>query len=114
MKRNKEKLRAYFAPETRFEVAPVPPAPFRAFLQTEFEKLRTNLLKGLLEQTSEPDLHLLYRHAANEAASLAAATGFPLLVLPVLLDEKAEAARQYARLQTRIVAESAAMTEALA
>lgn len=102
MKTNQRKLAARFAPETRFPVTPQPVAPFRAVLETEFEKLQTRLLKELLAQAHDADLTLHLRHAAHEAAALAAASGFPLLVLPVLIEEKAAAARRYVERQTRV------------
>ncbi len=80
--------------------------PFRASLETEFERLQNQLLKDLLNRTADPDLNLLYRHAMTEAAAIAAATGYPLLVLPLLLVEKVEAARSYAERQAHILKRS--------
>jgi len=79
-----------FGPETRFEVRPAPPAPFRAFQETAFEKLRDELLSERLEQTASPPLNSHIRRAANEAAALAWITPYPLLVFPALFEEKAE------------------------
>ena len=107
MKTERRKLGARFAPETRFEVTPRQiAAPFRALLETEYEKLLTGLLKEVLSQASDPELNLLFRHAANEAGALAGATGFPLLVLPVLFQEKIAAARAYAERQAGIMKQS--------
>jgi len=92
-----------FAWETLFEVTPAATASFRAILETQFERLQNQLLKDLLNRTVDPDLNLLYRHASTEAAAVATATGYPLLVLPVLFEEKAEAARHYAERQAIIL-----------
>jgi len=56
---------------------------------------RERLLQELLAQTSEEfPLNPAYRRAANDAVSLAWVTPFPLLFLPVLLEEKAMEARR--------------------
>ena len=87
-----------FGPETRFEVRPAPPAPFRAAQETEFERLKSRLLREHLAGAPAPELYSPLRRAANEAAALAWATVVPLLVFPVLFEEKIEAAlRQAAR-----------------
>ena len=41
---NKTRVPTEFGPETRFEVRPNPPAPFRAMQENEFERLKTRLL----------------------------------------------------------------------
>lgn len=107
MKSKNNKLEAAFAVETRFELTPTPPGPFRTVLATEFERVQHGFLVELLRQGNEPDLNLLYRHAVSEAGALAAATDYPMLVLPLLLDEKAAAARKYLRQQNRIRERSA-------
>jgi len=99
---NRKRIPTRFAPETRFDVTPAPAAPFRAVLDTEFERLQGRLLRSLLNRTANPELNLLYRHASTEAAALATTTGYPLLVLPLLFQEKAEAARLYSERQARI------------
>jgi hypothetical protein len=86
------RVAARFAPETRFEVTPVPPAPFRATADSELELLKGRLLGEELERAGEPELNVRLRRAANEAAALAWATAFPLLVFPTLFDEKARTA----------------------
>lgn len=96
------KLRADFSPETRFEVRPVPPAPFRATQETEFERLKNRLLTEKLLATAQPELNALLRRAANEAAALAWVTFYPLLVFPTLFEEKIHAAIRQAERQARI------------
>ena len=109
MKTQRHKLTTRFAAETRFEVTPQPSAPFRAFLETELEKLERRLLQDLLNRTADAELNLLFRHAAHEAVALAVDTGFPLLVLPFLFEEKTEAARRYALRQAGILKETSNM-----
>ena len=83
---------AEFGPETRFEINPTPPAPFRALQESEFENLKLNLLSERLETLWKPELTAQVRRAANEAAALAWVTPYPLLVFPVLFAEKADSA----------------------
>jgi hypothetical protein len=109
MNRNKKRLAARFAPETRFVVAPAA-APFRATMESQLERLQRQLLKDLLNRTDDAELLLLYRHASTEAAAVATSTGYPLLVLPVLFEEKAEAARLYAERQAQILRRSSDTT----
>jgi hypothetical protein len=106
MNKNKTWVPTRFAPETRFELRPGPPAPFRATQETEFERLKNKLLARQLAEAPTPDLNVPLRRAANEAAALAWATVFPLLVFPVLFEEKTEAALRRAERQARIYARS--------
>jgi hypothetical protein len=93
-----------FEPETRFELRPAPPAPFRATQETEFERLKNRLLAAQLAHTTELELNPALRHAANEAAALAWVTLYPLLVFPELFEEKIRAAVRHARRQAHIYA----------
>ena len=95
------KVPAEFGPETRFELRPMPPAPFRATRETEFERLKTRLLAKQLAGT-KPELNAPLRRAANEAAALAWVTFYPLLVFPVLFEEKPATAVRRADRQARI------------
>jgi hypothetical protein len=76
--------------------------PFRGALEGELDYLKARLLKEQLTRATEPALNPLLRRAANEAASLAWFTPFPLLVFPLLLEEKAEAARRQQARQRQI------------
>ena len=100
-----------FALDTKFDVTPQPAGPYRATAQTELEMLRERLLRELLNETTDAELNLLFRHAATEAVAIAVATGFPLLLLPALFEEKAEAARRYTRRHAGILRESSDLTE---
>jgi hypothetical protein len=100
------KLRAKFSPETRFEPRPTPPAPFRATQETEFEQLKKRLLTETLLNTAKPELNPAIRRAANEAAALAWVTFYPLLLFPVLFEEKIRLALRQAERQARIYSKS--------
>ena len=102
MNANYKRLRATFAPDTRFEVKPVPPAPFRATHETRFERLKNELLNERIEEVLEPRLNSPLRRAANEAAALAWITPYPLLVFPALFEEKAAEALVHEERQERI------------
>jgi hypothetical protein len=87
-------LKPQFGPQTRFEIGPIAPVPFRGTVENDLEQLKSRLLGQLLAQPVEADLNTALRRAANDAASAAWFTPFPLLFFPTLLDEKAETARR--------------------
>jgi hypothetical protein len=90
-----------FALETRFEV-PIPCVPFRGAPEQELEQLKNRLLRQLLLETPNPALHEPLQRAATAAAALAWLTPYPLLVLPLLLEEKAQTVRRQLEQQKRI------------
>jgi hypothetical protein len=102
MNRNKTRVAARFVPETRFELRPGPPAPFRATQETEFERLKRRMLTLQLAALPKPEFNAPVRRAANEAAALAWVTMYPLLVFPALFEEKAAAAVRQIERQARI------------
>lgn len=102
----KNRVATRFAPETRFELRPAEPAPFRASLESNFEKLRNRLLGEHLAENDRPELNAPLRRAANEAAALAWVTRYPLLVFPALFEEKTAAAVRQTERQARIYANS--------
>ena len=106
MKKYKNRVAAKFAPETRFELRPAPPAPFRANLENDFEQLKNRLLETHLDANAAPELIAPLRRAANEAAALAWVTRYPLLVFPALFEEKTAAAVRQTHRQARIYANS--------
>jgi hypothetical protein len=106
MNKTTNKIRTKFRPETRFELRPTPPAPFRVTQETEFERLKNRLLTETLLATAEPELNVALRRAANEAAALAWVTFYPLLVFPTLFEEKIRHALRHAERQARIYAKS--------
>jgi hypothetical protein len=102
MKKNNQKVPTQFAPEMRFNVAPLLAQPFRVTQETEFEKLKNRLLRRLLDDAVQPELNVPLRRAVNDAAALAWTTLFPLLVFPGLLEEKARSARLQLQKQKQV------------
>jgi hypothetical protein len=101
MKTKLKKLPAWFEPETRFDVAPIPAVPFRGTRETELEQLKNRLLRAALNEATDAEFYAPLRRAATEAAGVAWLTPFPLLFLPVLFEEKAAVARrQFSRAQS--------------
>ena len=109
MKTNYRQLNATFAPEARFDLRPNPAEPFRATQDSEFERLKSRLLLERLEKQPEPETNSALRQVANEAAALAWVTPFPLLVFPLLFEEKANAALQRSERQAHVLALSNAL-----
>jgi hypothetical protein len=108
-----KQVKTRFEPDTRFELGPSFPVPFRGALENDLDALKARLLKEELARAGEPALNPLLRRAANEAASLAWFTPFPLLVFPVLLEEKAQAARRQEARQRQIRRRSRGFTSDL-
>lgn len=102
MNANYRQLPARFEPETRFEVRPAPAAPFRATQETDLERLKLGLLQAYLSKTPRPAFNAYVRRAANEAAALAWMTAYPLLLFPVLFEEKAAGALVQAEKQESV------------
>ena|SRR2546426_4687899 len=108
MRTRRKWIRARFDPETRWELAPVPPAPVRGPKEAELERLKEQLLTELVGPTESPEARTSLWRAGHEAAALAWTTSFPLLLLPELLREKVEAARSYVAKQAKVSRTSAA------
>jgi hypothetical protein len=102
MNTNYRRVPARFGPETRFEVQPVAPAPFRVTQETGLERLKNQLLLRMLNELGEPGLNGRVRRAANEAAALAWVTPYPLLLFPGLFEEKIRVALHQARRQEEV------------
>jgi hypothetical protein len=101
--RTRNKLvKTRFEPETRFEIGPLASVPLRGAAENELEQLKARLLRPLLDPVVEPELSTALRRAANEAASVAWFTPFPLLFFPTLLEEKAARARRQQERQRQI------------
>lgn len=114
MKTRKTRLLTRFEPETRFDVAPVPVAPFRGTRETELEQLKQRLLRIALAEATDAEFYAPLRRAANEAAGLAWMTPFPLLFLPALFEEKIVVARkQFERAQSVRARSRTILTEVL-
>jgi hypothetical protein len=108
----KKKVATRFAPETRFPVTPVPAPPFKATESSDFEKLKDLLLAQALAETNNTHLYAPLRRAANDAAALAWTAGYPLLLLPLLFEEKVIAARLHTAKQQTVQARSQSLMEA--
>lgn len=96
------RLLAQFEPEARFNLRPAPEVPFRVTEETKLERLKSRLLRSELALTVNPELNLSLRRAANEAAALAWVTRVPLLVFPLLFEEKVRSALDRMTRQTDI------------
>jgi len=99
---NLNRVPTEFGAETHFEIRPGANAAWRAARETEFDRLKARLLARELSAASTPGLGVPLQLAANEAAALAWETVFPLLVFPVLFEEKAGLALRQAERQARI------------
>lgn len=101
-----------FYRETRFVLEPKLVSPTSDRVQGTFEHLKTRLLEPVLTTTLDPDVRRQLRLAANEAAALAWTTPFPLLILPVLLEEKTAEAHNYVARQREVQDATVALVEA--
>ncbi|HEX3624108.1 MAG TPA: hypothetical protein VH280_01650 [Verrucomicrobiae bacterium] len=103
MNTKKIALQAEFTAETRFELQPVD--AFRAIHENEFEQLKARLL-AVRQREAGLKWEAPLRDAADKAAALAWTTPAPLLVFPMLFEEKAAAAVLQNRRQARILKKS--------
>lgn len=92
MRPGKRKVPTQFAGDTHFEL-PVPMARSCGVAEAELQQLKARVLVPWLAQAATEGWHERLHRAAAEAVSLAWATPFPLLVLPVLIEEKVHEAR---------------------
>jgi hypothetical protein len=67
---------------------PIVSAPVRGAVEIELENLKGRLLHPILEKITDSALLKEVLWAANEAAALAWCTVCPVLMLPLLLEEK--------------------------
>ena len=73
-----------------------------ASIDLELQRLRSSLLAEYQQTVSGQPIETRLDLAANEAASIAWATTYPLLVFPLLLQEKVQEAERKARVQRGI------------
>jgi hypothetical protein len=83
-------------PAAAWQANSAPAAPFRAVQESEFERLKAEMLREKLKELWEPEFNSVLRGVANEAAALAWVTPYPLLVFPGLFEEKTAAAMAHA------------------
>ncbi len=99
MNEKHRRVRARFAPAVRFNVKTVPVRPAQT---AELEQLKNRLLGGLSNGVIDEKSRELLRRAANDAAALVWLTGWPLLLFPLLLEEKVRAAQVQQQRQARV------------
>ncbi len=76
--------------------------PCRGPLEAQLDELKERLLGGFLKEVADQELIRDLRRAATEAAALAWYTACPILVLPILLEEKVLAALKRWEMQERV------------
>ena len=82
-------IAAEFEPASRLDSSPLSARRLQASLIAALEELKQRLLRETARARSDSATLSCLRRAAEEAASLAWTTPFPLLVLPELFAEKA-------------------------
>ena len=102
MNENGTRLKARFGPPARFAVQPTPALSRFGLPNLELEALKTRLLSDRTKTARALVPGAALRKAADEAASLAWLTPYPLLVLPALFDELVDAAAARTRKQAEI------------
>lgn len=112
MKQRKQLLPTRLMPENRFELDPLPAAPFRGGQETALENLKEQLLATARAKASSKQSFAPLEQAANEAAALAWLTPFPLLFLPPLFEELSARAFKQRALQSRILKRSRGLMKA--
>lgn len=100
MNESVKRLTAHFTRPIRFSVRPR--GLTRAEQRAMLSELKERLLRAHLARAGSETVWSRVRWAAEEAASLAWASPFPLLVLPELVEEKVARAREQAARQERI------------
>jgi hypothetical protein len=93
MKTSNNRVPTKFETTARFAPPIRAASPFDGAAETELDQLKNRLLARELERTATLEQNVGLRRAANDAAALAWLTPYPLLLLPVLFEEKARAAR---------------------
>jgi hypothetical protein len=89
-------------PRSRELAVKGPPAPTAYEGTATLAHLKNRLLRETLEGAPGEPLGSLLRLTATEAEAQAWLTSFPLLLFPVLFEEKAEQVRRYAARQSRL------------
>lgn len=98
---NRVKIPTEFEPDVRFVLSPSFPVVFKGNVEDELERLKNRMLREKLEK-AEPEIYAPLRRAANEAASIAWSTTYPLLVFPLLFEELAAKAVRFFKKQNEI------------
>ena len=99
----KQQVPTRFGRETRFDLTLSFPCLSIEQTQSAFQQLKARLLQPVLEKAAQaPVVRRQLKLAANEAAAVAWTTPFPLLVLPLLLEEKAAEVEEHAARQEQV------------
>src|SRR6266496_871862 len=88
--------------ERCFEPNPLLLSPRRGVIETQLEQLKDHLLEPILKSVESAALVQELRWVANGAAALAWFTVCPILVLPMLLEEKVRSALEWWERQENI------------
>ena len=110
MKKNMKMIPARFVKDIRFEVD-IPNGRARGAVPDELEGLKNRLLIPFVNETARPLLRKRLRQAAQEAVSMAWLTPCPLLVLPLLVEEKVQEAQLQMKRQQEIRTRSRALLD---
>lgn len=103
MKKKRIVLETEFGATTHFELRPA--TAFHPVDEGEFERFKARLLE-IRQREAGAKWDVPLRNAASEAAAVAWTTPVPLLVFPVLFEEKAAAAILQDRRQATILKKS--------
>lgn len=100
-----------FDNEVAFEMTPLPGVVPSDTVQLRFVELQNRLVEETLHETPNPFLREGLHQAANEAAALSWTTPYPLLVMPVLFNEKVHAVRLRLGKQHRVAMKSQSLAD---
>ncbi len=106
-------LSAQFEPSIEFELAFQPGTVSPKSVRIRFQELEHRLLEEILGGSANSILREIMHGVANEAAALAWTTQFPLLIMPVLFQEKARSVRLQRERQHRVSMRSQQLVDAV-
>ncbi|MBC8001772.1 MAG: hypothetical protein H7X97_04210 [Opitutaceae bacterium] len=102
MKTRCKRLKSSFERDISLELDHEIIVPSKERLDARLEAFKNRLLKRILDEAPTVAFRAPLRRAANEAAALVWLTPYPLLLLPVLMDEKARVACEQIARQKQI------------
>jgi len=111
MNMDTNRLKAEFENDEGFAV-PINSFPARGGIETELEMLKAQVLHRLICEKPETVFRIPLQRAVGDASALAWLTPYPLLLFPVLAEEKAESAVRRIRRQHEIRRRSEALVYA--
>ncbi|MBI4661205.1 MAG: hypothetical protein HY735_20475 [Verrucomicrobia bacterium] len=107
------RLFAQFGPDVEFDLTPSPAIVPSETVRIRFQELQERLVRDSLSGTQNPVVRGGLQIAAHEAAALAWTTPYPLLVMPILFQEKARSFRLRLAKQHRVSAQTRRLTTEL-